>query len=452
MKVLLQNSHHQSGRPDGWSGAPGEALWVMDLNDRIESFGKAVGISISRVDGDLQDHPGYKIDYDLFDAPHYEANVHYTIGSYLGPTKRCGLIPEALMLRNRVGRPLGFSTDAAGHVGGWLWGRASTSLTAPLDDKIGGIFQQGYVALQQRHGYDLPFRNNWNNVNITDYYGFRLTSAKTAGWLTEHGVGAPGAPDADWLRAYIDEIANIHVASYLLFSGQTPNMMDYHIFGPSSVLPGTLLAFARKVNPNFEPEWVAEYYAQAPQASMRVEFVFAQMLKESNYGRFTGVAQPDWNNPVGLGVIGPTGVGNRFPTKHDGVRAHLQHLLWYLYPEKHTNTPFCTPLVDQRHAGEHKMLGNDVRLLNGKWAVPGPTYGNDIAKIANDIRIFGGIDVPDLTLVQKMIDDSIGSYGQRLESGELVPMKNDIASLQAGPAGAVPAHEHHTLSGTVVIK
>lgn len=462
MNILLQNSHHQSGRADGWSGAPGEAAWVLDLNDRIEAKAQRAGISVVRVDGDLADHPEYHNDYTLFDAPHYEANLHYTLGMHLLPHKRCGLVPEALMGRNRVTSRAGVSVDPQGHVGGWLWGRASASATAPLDDKIGGLFQNIYVAYMQSKGYDLPFRDKWNNVNITDYYGFRLTSLTTSGWLTEHGVGAPGAPDHDWLYNNVDDIAGVHVNSYLQFAGVQPiSPLDVHLFGVSTVTKDTLLNFARAVNPIFPAEWVDQYYAIAPLASMRVEFAFAQMLKESNYGRYTGIAAPEWNNPVGLGVTGGAGVGNRFATKRDGVVAHLQHLLFYLWGAKHADTPFCSPLVDFRHTGgsqvnlgEHRMYGNDITMLNAKWATPGPTYGNDIAKLANDIRVFGGQDVPDMSAVQAMIDSSIRVYGKALQETQLdptvyAPLADHETRIKGLEGKVGTGHDHKTLTGSI---
>jgi hypothetical protein len=425
MKILLQNSHHQSGRTDGWSGAPGEARWVLDLNDRIEAKAQAAGIGVTRVDGDLQDHPEYHADYDLFDAPHYEANLHYSLGLHLFPHRRCGLIPEELMARNHVGR-ITASTDSQGHVGGWLWGRASSSATALLDDKIGRIFQQVYGSYMQNKGYDMPFRDNWNNVNIMDYYGFRLTSSKTAGWLTEHGVGAPGAPDHDWLFNNVDDIASNHVKAYIQFAGITPiPVNDVHLFGVSSVPFAQVFNAIRVINPTFSPEWAVAYFSESPIAGIRWEFALAQMLKETDYGRFTGIAQPEWNNPAGLGVTGGPGIGNRFPTKHDGVVAHLQHLIWYLWSGKHADTPYCTPLVDLRHTtrktdtgkdfGEHKMFGNDITLLNGKWATPGPTYGQDIAKLASDLR--GDSNMPDEVAIQKMIDVSVQKGIEDLKGG-----------------------------------
>lgn len=175
MRILLHNSHHQTGLPDGWSGAPGEATWVMALNSRVESGLKAKGVTVVRVDGDLRDHPEFHTDYDAFIAPHYEADVHGTGGSF--------------------------------------WGRAAQSPTASQDDRLGGMFWTRFRALQGAP----PPRFDWSNPNVTDYYGFRLTSAKTPGILVEHGVG--WGADKAWLRDNIAAIAKVWIDTLIEFGG-----------------------------------------------------------------------------------------------------------------------------------------------------------------------------------------------------------------------------------------
>jgi hypothetical protein len=170
--VLLHDSH-----ADG-SGAPGERDWVRTLNDAITAACLKRGIDVTRVPGDLQDHPAFHQDYAAFIAPHYDANIY-------------------------------------GGVGGCFWGRASASLTAAEDDRLGAIFWRRYRALL---GVP-PEHFERLNVNVTDYYGFRLTTANTPGFLVEHGVGAPGAPDHDWLRNNLGAIAETHAAALAEFGG-----------------------------------------------------------------------------------------------------------------------------------------------------------------------------------------------------------------------------------------
>lgn len=142
-----------------------------------------------------------------------------------------------------------------------------------------------------------------------------------------------------------------------------------------------LTAYARKVNPDMDLSIPRLYEALSPLAGILPEVAFAQALHETGNFRFGGTAQPEWHNPAGLGVTGAVDVGNRFPDWESGIRAHLGHLLWYFGPHI---PQFCDK--DQRHFGGHKNLPNDLRQLNGKWAVPGRTYGESIYAIVNKIR------------------------------------------------------------------
>ena len=137
-----------------------------------------------------------------------------------------------------------------------------------------------------------------------------------------------------------------------------------------------------KTNEAVQVEWAELYMRLCPVAGIRTAIAYAQACHETNYFRFTGIARPEWQNPAGLGVTGAPDAGNRFPTKEAGVRAHLGHLLWYV-GHYHPEAGFCS--YDQRHfgwLGGHKHLENDIRQLNGRWAVPGGNYGERITEIA----------------------------------------------------------------------
>lgn len=200
MKVLIHLSHCSDPRPDGWSGAPGEAQWVRQLVALMTSGLHQVGIETTIVNGDygvngpetdqqyIARHPEIAQDHDLFIAPHYEADVHVD--------------------------------PATGqHMSGCFWGRASGSTTGPTDDMFGATLWSLYKGLQGVPPDRFPPEYRWLGVNVTDYYGFRCTSATTPGILVEHGVGAPGAPDHDWLNQNIQQIADTWVQAIAEFGG-----------------------------------------------------------------------------------------------------------------------------------------------------------------------------------------------------------------------------------------
>lgn len=352
MRVLIHNSHHQTGRPDGWSGAPGEAVWVLDLNDRIETLLKAQGVEVVRVDGDLQDHTAFHSDYDAFIAPHYEADVH-----------------------NR---------------GGAFWGRASASLTGAADDRLGNLFWGKFKAIEGAP----PDAFEWSNPNVTDYYGFRLTSNNTPGILVEHGVG--WGDNKAWLRDKIGEIAQAWVNTLLEFGKvvvPTAPTATLAVLGPTRPFTAS------------ESEWAPLYRTLGPLSGVDGSVAYSQALHETANFVFGGTAKVDWNNPAGIGVTGAPDVGNKFASKEDGVRAHLGHLLWYFGPI-HPVVGFCDK--DPRHFGAHKNLTNDITSLNGRWAVPGTNYGQAIAAIS--VRI---------TQEGPVTDDEFLEKYKRLLSGKL---------------------------------
>lgn len=183
MNVLYHLSHCSGVKADGWSGAPGEAQWVRQLVASIARQASPFGIVVNTVDGDLEDHPAFHADYDAFVAPHYEADVHGVDGAF--------------------------------------WGRAAVSATASKDDLLGGLVWSEVRMLQ---GYKPPERFDWNNVNVTDYYGFRLTSAKTPGVLVEHAVGNRHPQGYDYVRQNVDALAGMHVSALCIMGGITKPM------------------------------------------------------------------------------------------------------------------------------------------------------------------------------------------------------------------------------------
>lgn len=167
MKILLHRSHCSATKLDGWSGAPGEAAYTRGLCDLVATACRTLGMTVTIVDGDLLDHPEFHTDYSSFVALHYDANEY-------------------------------------GGIGGTFWGRASASPTGDRDDRLGAALWAKLRTIPSAP----PEHFERLNANVTDYYGFRLTSDKTPGVLIELGVGAPGAPDYLWLRSYQQDIAD----------------------------------------------------------------------------------------------------------------------------------------------------------------------------------------------------------------------------------------------------
>ncbi|MCM3691825.1 SPOR domain-containing protein [Neobacillus niacini] len=152
---------------------------------------------------------------------------------------------------------------------------------------------------------------------------------------------------------------------------------------PSSILGPTLLTaeqmnqYVRKINPN-APLLGSFYKVFGEYYGIRGDVAFAQAMLETDYFRFTGDVRNGQNNFAGIGAVGGGVRGASFQTPQDGVLAQLQHLYAYA-----TNAPLPNryPLVDPRFHLVSRGSATTWTALNGKWAVPGTTYGQSILNL-----------------------------------------------------------------------
>lgn len=127
-------------------------------------------------------------------------------------------------------------------------------------------------------------------------------------------------------------------------------------------------------------ELVSYYYEEGAREGVRPDVAFAQALKETGFFRYGGTVTPDQNNYCGLGTTSEKVKGAYFPTARIGVRAHIQHLKAYASTQKPVEQ-----VVDPRYDLVRNTYGartlNQWQDLNGRWAVPGTTYGQSILQM-----------------------------------------------------------------------
>ncbi|MCA1065712.1 N-acetylmuramoyl-L-alanine amidase [Rossellomorea sp. AcN35-11] len=156
-----------------------------------------------------------------------------------------------------------------------------------------------------------------------------------------------------------------------------PPGVEYSISGPSELRADQLDAFVRTVNPN-APLLGAYYIRYGNIYGMRGDIAYAQAIHETNYFRFTGQVKPSQNNYAGIGTTGPGNDGATFKTPEEGVIAHIQHLYAYASTKP---LPQGQTLVDPRFSLVKRGSATNWTDLNGKWAVPGTTYGQSILSV-----------------------------------------------------------------------
>lgn len=175
-------------------------------------------------------------------------------------------------------------------------------------------------------------------------------------------------------------------------SPQPPSTQGFPILGPTILSPKQMNDFVKTVNPN-APELGNLYFTIGEYYGIRGDIAFAQALHETDFFRFTGIVQPSQNNYAGIGATGPDRSGATFETPEEGVIAHLQHLFAYATA---TPLPNQYPLVDPRFHLVERGSAPTWTDLNGKWAVPGTTYGQSILDLYKRMLRFSAQNLENL--------------------------------------------------------
>ena len=171
--------------------------------------------------------------------------------------------------------------------------------------------------------------------------------------------------------------------SVVLTQGQTPLKGVWR--GTAEQLASYLLGIEPLPLFTVATEELAGYYVRyCAEAGLRADLLWAQMIHETGYGRYGGDVLPEQNNYAGIGATG--GVpGYTFATPEAGVMAQVAHMIAYVYVD--SPVEWADSATDPRFdlvcpRGMAVVLAD----LNGRWAVPGTTYGQSIEAIARAIN------------------------------------------------------------------
>ncbi len=171
-------------------------------------------------------------------------------------------------------------------------------------------------------------------------------------------------------------------ALLLLFFCQTEETFaKTEIMGRSRLTAPQMEQFLHNVNPE-APSLAGIFLSEGAKEGVRGDIAFMQSLKETGYFRFGGDVLPEQNNFAGIGATNVTekGKGAWFSSAREGIRAQIQHLKAYASTEK-----LKLSLIDPRFHLVKRGSAPCVEDLNGKWAVPGNSYGQDIMKMYQTI-------------------------------------------------------------------
>jgi N-acetylmuramoyl-L-alanine amidase len=231
---------------------------------------------------------------------------------------------------------------------------------------------------------------------IAGSFKSRKNADERAAFLRTKGIESYIAPTTvsgeTWFRVQTGAFSSRENAEQLLEKVKSAGITDAFMMAdntvpvpadPTTILGPTILSaekmdkFVKIINPaaievGTYYEHLGKYYG------IRADVAFAQALLETNFFRFTGVVRANQNNYAGIGATGGDVRGSSFSTPEEGVLAHLQHLFAYAT----TNSlPADYPLIDPRFHLVKRGSAPKWTDLNGKWAVPGDTYGQSILSL-----------------------------------------------------------------------
>lgn len=156
--------------------------------------------------------------------------------------------------------------------------------------------------------------------------------------------------------------------------------------GTAEQLEAYLMASNPQPSFSVPPLTLARYYVRyAAEVGLRADVLWAQMLHETGFGAYSGSVRASQNNYAGIGATGGSEPGVTFPSAEDGVKAHIAHLVAYVFTDDRAS--WTNLNVDPRYnevspRGIAKVLSD----LDGRWAVPGVGYGAAIERIVAAIN------------------------------------------------------------------
>jgi len=215
-------------------------------------------------------------------------------------------------------------------------------------------------------------------------------------WLVkQRAAEAAAAREAGQATSAADDSSTPTTAQSQTTSGQTATstvLTDGHTplrglwDGNADTLAAFLLAESPAPAFSVSPSTLASYYVRyCGEVGLRADLLWAQMLHETGYGRYGGAVSGAQNNFAGIGATGGGEPGVSFPSAETGVMAHVAHMVAYVYTVSPVAWagPASDPRFDQvTPRGAATVLAD----LNGRWAVPGTSYGQRIEGIARAIN------------------------------------------------------------------
>jgi uncharacterized protein YjdB/N-acetylmuramoyl-L-alanine amidase len=252
--------------------------------------------------------------------------------------------------------------------------------------KLTGELANHYDVYYRVHSQDYGWLGWAKNGEAAGTEGLSKRAEAIEIRLVEKGGAAPGTTSG----AYI--VKTSASASSSSSTSTTSNKTGELIMGASQKTASQMAALYKKLGKSFPSsvyssrgastidEFCQILYEEATTEGVRAEVVFAQAMYETGWLQFGGSVKAEQCNFAGMGAVDSSAGGATFDNVRTGLRAQVQHLKAYASTEALKNA--C---VDPRFKYVTRGVASDLADLNGRWAVPGTTYGQSIKSIMDMI-------------------------------------------------------------------
>jgi hypothetical protein len=186
--------------------------------------------------------------------------------------------------------------------------------------------------------------------------------------------------------------------------------MSVPILGTSVIAKDSFRQYLISRNPNAPLEVLDLYYELEAVWGVRADVLMAQMVLETEFLK-SWWSQPPRRNMAGIGVTGEVSTtdphsdawakgddgkwykGYSFGDWRAAVNAHFGHMIAYSTADERNNAPAVDPRFKPARTyfaskGWALPIATVLTDLNGKWAVPGTTYGQTIEQHMNNAASF----------------------------------------------------------------
>lgn len=261
---------------------------------------------------------------------------------------------------------------------GWTSGTAGTTgqsrAMEAVQIRLAGDLAERYDVWYRVHSAEFGWLGWAKDGESAGSQGYGRAAQAVQVELVEKGAAAPGPTDGAFREK--GNVAPSEQATPIMGSSDTTvDQMVKYFQSAGHSYPSAV--YASKGAPTLR-DFCQIVYEEARIEGVRAEVLFCQAMKETGWLQFGGAVKANQCNFGGLGATGGSVSGATFSNVREGIRAQVQHLKAYA-----SNDALANPCVDPRFNLVSRGIAPNCEDLNGRWAVPGDGYGQDIRKMMN---------------------------------------------------------------------